>query len=358
MNKEQSRLRSIGRIAGRPVLMIAVALLIATAFLGLSGYDPFAILKGLAQSFTQDIAGTIRWATPMVLAGLAICVTYKANVFNLGLDGQIFVGGAAAAAVALVVPASMNRGVSLILIFAAAMAAGFLFAMIPALLKIFFNVNEVVSTLLLNFIGQYFVEFLVNGPLRDPVSGTNLNASAQFAENAWLPRLTYLGNTSANVGAYIAVALIIIMAFLFFKTTLGHEIKVVGANREFARYCGINPHAIVIKVMGISGAIGGIIGAIEVTAVNRRLYAGFNTDLGFKGIVVSLLANNNPLGVIFSGIFFGALKNGGNNMERLTQVPSAVSSIVEGIVILFISANFVIHKIRKNRKLAVKEVKA
>lgn len=144
--------------------------------------------------------------------------------------------------------------------------------------------------------------------------------------------------------------------FVFYRTTLGHEIKMVGANGEFARYAGINPKLTVIKCMCISGAIAGVIGAIEVTAVQHRLIAGFNPELGFKGIVVSLLAGNHPIGVLFSGIFFGALKNGGTNMERFTGVPSAISSIVEGIIILVISADFAFTFFRK-KKRAQKEGK-
>ena len=137
---------------------------------------------------------------------------------------------------------------------------------------------------------------------------------------------------------------------------LGHEIKLVGANSEFARYAGINPKLTIVKCMCMSGAIAGIIGAIEVTAVQHRLITGFNPDLGFNGIVVSLLAGNNPVGVVFSGIFFGALKNGGTNMERFTGVPSAISSIVEGIIILIICANFTFKFIRKRKKaVPVKE---
>ena len=188
--------------------------------------------------------------------------------------------------------------------------------------------------------------------MKDPSATTNLSASAKFAEEAWLPHLQAFEPSSANVGAYIAIVLVIAVTFLFYRTTLGHDIKLVGANSEFARYAGINPKLTTIKCMCMSGAIAGIIGAIEVTAVQHRLITGFNPDLGFKGIVVSLLAGNNPIGVVFSGIFFGALKNGGTNMERMTGVPSAISSIVEGAIILVICADFTIRFVRKKKVAA------
>ena len=351
--KMKKRLRETGLGVAKTILLIVAALALASVFLAASGYNPTAILEGLYQSFTQDIAGTIRWSTAMVLAGLAVCVCYKAGIANLGVDGQLYLGAAAATTIALQVQEGANQALSLIEIFLAAAVAGMLFALIPALMKIYLNVNEVVSTLLLNFIGEYFVNYLVNGPYRDPTATTNLNASARFVESAWLPHLEAFEPSSANVGVYIAIVLVVAVSFIFYRTTLGHEIKLVGANSEFARYAGINPKLTIVKCMCMSGAIAGIIGAIEVTAVQHRLITGFNPDLGFNGIVVSLLAGNNPVGVVFSGIFFGALKNGGTNMERFTGVPSAISSIVEGIIILIICANFTFKFIRKRKKAAV-----
>lgn len=346
-NKENNRMIAAVSIVGRQIGLIVIALILSTLFLAASGYEPFAIVEGIVQGLTEDIAGTIRWATPLALAGLAICVTYKAEVFNLGVDGQLYMGAAAATAVAVSLPATMNQGVSLVVIFVAAMAAGAVFAMIPALMKVYLGTNEVVSTLLFNFVAELFVEYLVTGPLRDPESGTNLNASSVLNENTWLPRISFLQPSSANIGFYIAIIVMIILTFVFYKTVFGHEIKIVGSNPVLARYAGMKPTKTILQVMAISGAIGGMIGAIEVTAVQHRLLAGFNPDFGMTGIVVSLLANNNPIGVLFSGIFFGALKNGGINMERITDVPSAVTDIVMGIIFIIISAKFALPKVKK-----------
>ncbi len=351
-NKANNKFILSAEIVAKQIGLIVIALALATIFLAASGYEPFAILEGIGNSLTADIAGTIRWTIPLALSGLAVCVTYKAEVFNLGVDGQIYMGASAAAAVALAIPESMNQGVSLVFIFIAAMLAGAAYAMIPALMKVYLNTNEIVSTLLLNFIAQLFVEYLVTGPLRDPAEGTNLNASEIFAENTWLPRLSFFQPSTANMGIYIAVVVMIILAFIFYKTAFGHEIKIVGANPTLARYAGMKPKQTIFQVMALSGMIGGIVGAIEVAAVQHRLLTSFNPDFGMTGIVVSLLANNNPIGVLFSGAFFGAIHNGGINMERITSVPSAVTDIVTGIIFLMIGAKFVLPKIRK--KMAVK----
>lgn len=336
---------------GRQVVLIVFSLLLATIFLAISNYDKMAIVQGIIDGLTSDIAGTIRWSTPLILAGLAICVTYKAEVFNLGVDGQIYLGAAAATAVALRLPV-MNNLAAVTIVFLVAMVAGALFALIPAVLKVYFNTNEVVSTLLLNFIALYFIEFLVTGPMRDTKAGTNLNASALMGEHTWLARLSYLQPSEANVGFYLAILAAVILAIIFFKMTAGHEIKIVGANPTLALYSGIRPDRITLRVMMMSGAIAGLIGAIEVTAIQHRLLAGFNPGIGFNGIVVSLLANNNPIGVIFSGFFFGALKNGGINMERMTDVPSAVTEIVMAIVIITISARLALPRFFKKKKPA------
>ena len=333
----------------KQIALIVAALLFATIFLKASQFEAFAILQGIKTSMTTDLAGTIRWATPLILAGLAISITFKAQVFNLGVDGQLYMGAAAATVVALALP-NQNGAVSLILVFVAAMIAGAVFALIPALLKVYFETNEVVSTLLLNFIAVLYMEYLVTGPLRDPDASTNLNASQVLPENTWLPRLEYFEPSVANVGIYIAIAMAILISFIYYRTKLGYEIKLVGSNPRMATYGGMMPKSTTIKVMAISGALAGIIGAIEVTAIQHKLLAGFNPGYGFDGIVVSLLANNNPVGVIFSGIFFGSLKNAGINMERFTDVPSAVTEVVMAIIILTISAEILMPKIMKKLK--------
>lgn len=350
LNRSDILIKSVMVIA-KKLILITIAVVFATIFLALSKYDPMAIIKGLYESLTADIAGTIRWSIPLILSGLAICICYKAEVFNLGVDGQIYMGAAAATYVALKIPSSAGNFSSMIMVFSAAMLAGALFALIPALMKVCLNVNEVVSTLLLNFVAELYVEFLVNGALRDKESGINLNASAVLPENTWLKHITALEPSSANIGIYIAIIATLIMAFIFLKTRFGHEIKMVGANPEFARYSGIKSNRTIISVMCTSGAIGGMIGTIEVTAIQHRLLSSFNPGFGFEGIVVSLLANNNPFGVIFSGTFFGALKNGGINMERLTDVPSAVTNIVVAVIILSISAQFAFKKLKKRKTM-------
>lgn len=345
----KKRLQGVGFAVGRQAVMLVLAVLIVMVFLAVSGYAPQAVLQGLQRAFTRDLAGTVRWATPMILAGIAVCVPFKAEVFNLGVDGQIYLGAIAATWVALALPQATGPA-GLILVFAAAALAGAAFAMIPALMNVYCNTDMVVTTMLLNFVGELITEFMAAEVMRDPEKITQMNASRTLPESLWLPKLSAFGSSSASVGIYIAIVVALLAAFLFFKSTLGYEIRIVGTNPQFASYGGMKPRNVVLKVMAISGAVAGIIGGIEVTAVQHKLIAAFNPDIGFDGIVVALLANNNPLGVIVSGFFFGGLKNGGNVMERVTEVPQVVTQIIMAIIILSISANINLRRGRKGRK--------
>lgn len=353
MSKERSSfladasVRNSAKILARQVGLIVLALIVATIFLAISGYEPFAIVNGLFDSLTHDLAGTVRWATPLILAGLAVALTFKAGYWNLGVDGQLYVGAVAGSWVALSLPASVPGWLGLIVIFLVCMIGGAFYALIPALLKVYLRVDELVATLLMNFIAVLFVEAMVTGPLRDPNTTTNLNASAPFPEQFWLPRLEWLQPSLANYGFYIAIIACVIVAFVFFRMTTGQEIKMVGANPRFADYVGVRPKRLTITVFLASGSIAGLIGAIEVTAIQHRLLAGFNPSFGMEGVVVSLLANNNPIGVFVSGLFFGGLRNGGINMERVTDVPASVTDIVMAIVIIFLGARFAFPWVKK-----------
>lgn len=349
----KKRIIGTSKAVGRQVLMMFAAIMIVMLFLIVSGYSPFTIWQGLGRAFSKDLPGTIRWATPMILAGIAVCIPFKAQVYNLGVDGQIYLGAIAATWTALALP-SDGSAAGLIIVFASAALAGAAFAMIPAILNVYCNTDIVVTTLLLNFVGQYLTEFMAAEIMRDPEKITQVNASRTLPESLWLPKLSAFGNTSANVGIYIAIVIALLAAFMFFKTTLGYEIKIVGSNARFARYGGIRSANVLLKTMALSGAVAGIIGAIEVTATQHRLVAAFNPDIGFDGIVVALLANNNPLGVLLSGFFFGALTNSGNVMERVTEVPNIVTQIVMAIIILTISSNIVIRHIKRKKEAGSK----
>lgn len=322
--------------------LILLAMLIASLFLLVSGYDFFAVFKGVWLGITKDFSGTIRWMTPLLFTSIAVCLSQKAKLFNLGVDGQLYLGACAASIIALRLT-GLPPLATILISMLAGMVAGLIYAGIPALLKIYLGADEVVTTLLLNFVAVQFTEWLVLGPLK-PLEVTGTTSTANFAKELWLPRI--LTPSQANIGLFIALFCTALLAFVMYKTTFGHEVKIVGANDRFARYSGINVARITLFTMLISGAVAGLAGTVEVLGSLHRLPTGFNQNLGFDGIVVSLLAQNNPFGCIAAAFFFAALKNGASNMERTTDVPSAVSAIVQALVILTVTVTIVVPKLK------------
>ena len=327
---------------GKKLALILLAMLLASLFLLISGYDFFAVFKGVWLGVTKDFSGTIRWMTPLLFTSIAVCLSQKAQLFNLGVDGQLYLGACAASCVALNLT-GLPPLMTILIAMLAGMIAGLIYAGIPALLKIYLGADEVVTTLLLNFVAVQFTEWLVLGPLK-PLEVTGTTSTANFAKELWLPRI--LTPSQANIGLFIALLCAGLLAFVMYKTVFGHEVKIVGANSRFAKYSGVNVVRVTLCTMLIGGAVAGLAGTVEVLGSLHRLPTGFNQDLGFNGIVVSLLAQNSPIGCIAAAFFFAALKNGASNMERISDIPAAVSEIVQALVILTVTVTVIAPKLK------------
>lgn len=327
--------------------VIFLATLAASIILFISGYNPIDVYSILVKGAITDISGTVRWTIPMILSGLAIAVAFRSGIWNLGVDGQLYIGAITATWIALTFP-SLPYPLSLIFVVLGGMLAGAFYAFIPGLLKALWNVNEVVTTLLFNFIAFLYTDFLVLGPMKGTGISAGTYGTNRITENFYLARLGQ--GSQANTGIFIAIILGIILAFLLFRTTIGYEFRMVGKNILFSKYGGINVKKAALLSMSLSGAIAGLVGVVEILGVHRRFPARFALNLGFDGIVVSLLASNHPIGILFSGVFFGGLRNGAMNMERLTDIPRAMVDIVNAIIVLMVSAQFAITLIKKHQK--------
>ena len=337
-------------VIGKQISLIIFALILSSIFLLATGYDPLIVMKAIARGVTSGLGGTIRWAIPYTFAGLAICLTFRANIFNLGVDGQLYIGAIAATYLSMMlsdVPAPAAVFVTIVF----ASIAGGLFAVIPALMKIWLKCDEVVTTLLLNYVAYYFTDYVVLCPMLGKGTLAAARSTDYVPENAWLAKLSFLPSSGVTIGLYLAIALTIGMAVLLYKTNLGYEVKICGANTRMAEYGGIKPGRVILTIMILSGCIAGLAGAVEILGVHHRFPIRFSDQVGFDGVVVSLLANNNPIGVLFTAFFFGALKNGAMTMQRIADVPSALIDIVRGIIIFTISVDFAMLKIRKKYKL-------
>lgn len=324
-----------------PVAGVVAALLIGAIMLLLLGANPIAafaaMINGAAGS-KFGITQTLVKATPLLLVGSGICIAFRANMINIGGEGQIIVGALAGAWLPLSFPT-----VSGWLLIPATCIVGFMagavWGFIPGILKARLRVNEILSTIMMNAIAQQLMNLLLQGALMDPegiAHGTFLAQSAQLPRQAWLPRL--VPQTLLHGGAIIAVVLAVAVYLFLWRTTIGYDIRAVGLNPNAARYSGINVPYYEALSLTLAGGFAGLAGAIEVMGVQHRLMDGLTSGYGFTGIVAALLGGLHPLGLIPASIFFGGLLVGADKMQRAVQVPSSLVMAILGLIVLFVSS--------------------
>lgn len=268
----------------------------------------------------------------LILLGLAVSIVFRARQFSLGADGQVFLGALAAGIASLYLPAPV--GIHLALVLGAAALAGFLWGLVPGVLKAYLQVDEIVSTLMLNFIAIQLYQYMLIHWLRDPREG--FIATAYFPTTALLPLI--IPGTRVTLALIVALLGVVAIWFLLNRTPLGYEIRMVGANLRFAEYGGINTRRVIALSMALSGILAGLAGAHLVNGLLRRLTLNLSPGIGFEGIVVALLARNNPIGVLVAGLFYGYLRTGAQIMERSSDVTREVVLIIQAIIILLITA--------------------
>ena len=328
----RGRMRLGHRLLGA-ALPVGIALGVGALVLLASGHDPLAVYRLIAiEAFGGErrIAATLGAATPLILTGLATALAFRSGVFNVGVEGCLYVGGLAAATVGFMAT-SLPMPILLPLALLAALAAGGLWMVVPALLRAQLAVDEVVTTLLLNFVAISLTAYLVNGPLLAP--GSANSATPMVAEAARLPRL--LPPATLNVGFLVAVIALVLYALWGRFTVLGYETRMAGLNVRFARASGIDVPRLVTAVMLASGAIGGLAGGVQALGVVHRFVAGFSPGYGFTGIAVALLGRNNAAGMFVAAVLFGALATAGATIQLFSDVPIEIVEILEGTVMIF-----------------------
>jgi simple sugar transport system permease protein len=278
------------------------------------------------------LADVLVRSTPLILAGLAVVTAFKAGILNIGADGQLIAGATAAAAVGVSVGGTLGMLALPIALLCGAVAGG-MWASIAAYLRARFGVLEVISTIMLNFVAIYGVSYLVRGPLQEPThiypQTSTIDATTQ------LPRL--LSGTRLHAGVFIAVVLAVAIWWIFRKTALGFRVRVIGANPFAARSAGqINVDRVAIRAFIMSGALAGLAGAVEVSGVTYSLYENISPGYGYTAIAVALLAALNPLGVIATGILFGALEAGASALQRDAGIPATLAAVIEASIILIV----------------------
>ena len=323
--------------AFRVLFTLALALLIGGIIIQLSGKDAINAYETLFQSAVGNeraIADTLLKATPLIFTGLATVVAFKAGIFNVGVEGSLYMGAFAAAWVGFTFT-DLPALLIIPLAFLMAGLMGGLWGAIPGYLKARLQVDEVVSTIMLNYVAILFTEYLVLGPFFVP--GMSNAMSAEVAPQAQLPRI--YSRSQFNPSFFLAIATFFIVWFMMRRMNLGYEIRVLGTNMNFARWAGMPIRRIIVLVMFISGFIGGLAGAGQALGVHYRFVAGFSRGLGFDGIVIALLGRNTAVGALLAALFFGALRSGSATMEMFTRIPRDLIDIVQALIIFFIAVD-------------------
>ncbi len=321
------------RLIGLPALALALTVLAGSSLALLAGANPFQtlglILRGAAGS-QFAVLETLNRATPLIFTGLAVAVAFRAKLWNIGAEAQLYAG--ALMAVLLGTGALGWHAAALLPAMAgAALLAGALVLLGPALLKTRLGVDEVVTTLLFNFIMLLFISMLLEGPLKDPM-GMGWPQSSRLVPDARLPRLIDGLRLHWGFGlALIAAALVWVIQT---RTTLGYEMRAVGANRQAAEFAGIPVGRVIVKTALLSGGLAGLAGFSEVAGLRGNLTLDLSPGFGYTGIIVAMLALLNPIGVVISAIFVAGVFVGADSMSRAAGVPTYIANIMLATALL------------------------
>lgn len=333
------------------ILPVLFAFIVGAILIIISGHNPIEAYSAMFQGALvgkNALFNTLFSATPIIVTGLAIAVSFKANLFNMGVEGQMYLGAFAAAYMGFTVkglPPAIHIGLCIL----AAVVAGGLFALIPGLLKGKFNINEMVVTIMLNYVAILFTNYLTNFVF---YSGEGYAATYAIEKSAYLPR--FVITSQLNVAFIIALIMVAIIFYVFKYTKLGFEIKAIGHNIQFSEATGMNTRKKAIIIMIVSGMLAGVAGAGEVLGVHHRFIAGFSPGYGWDGMTIALLGKNNPIGILIAALFFGILKNGGSTMELMVGVPRSLISIIQGLIIFFLAVDYLSTEFELMTKLRLK----
>jgi ABC-type uncharacterized transport system permease subunit len=347
---------SVRRAVLVPFLALVVALVIGAIIIAVTDIDTLRVwgddpgeafrltVSGIADAYralfagslgsTRAITETLFSATPLILAGLAVAIGFQAGLFNIGVQGQMLAGGIAALWVGftLSAPAYIHIPVAVL----SAVVFGAIWGGIAGLLKARTGAHEVITTIMLNFVALYFIEFLLNTSAFQAVGRTD-PISKPIAESARFP--TLIGDNRVQIGFLIALAAVVFTWWLMERTTIGFEYRAVGFNPSGARYAGMNVAWVYVSVMGVCGALAGIAGSNQILGLEPyRGIPSFAGAIGFDAIALALLGRSQPVGVLFAGLLFGALRAGGREMQGAAGVPIDLVVVLQALIIVMIAA--------------------
>jgi simple sugar transport system permease protein len=332
-----------------PLLSIVVGLCFAGIFIGLTGKNPLDVymlmLEGAFGS-AYGLSETVVKAVPLLLASLAVSLAFRMQLWNIGAEGQLYMGAFGATWVALTYP-EWPAGLLLPAMFGMGFLMGGLWGLLPAIPRAFFKVNETITTLLMNYIAILWVDYLVYGPWKDP-KGLGFPITAPFSEGAILPSF---GPTRIHAGLILALLAVVVLYIILNYTKWGFEIRVSGESAAAARYAGMNYVRNILLVMFISGGLAGIAGMTEVSGITQRLQHGISPGYGYSAIIIAWLARLQPWAIVVVSFVFGGLLVGGFSIQT-SGFPAATVAMLQGAILFFVVGGeiFVQYRLRWNPK--------
>ena len=345
-----------------PIFATVAALLVGAIFLLLLGANPItaysALIEGAFGSFNA-FAETLVKSIPLLLIGLGTCIAYRGSVTNIGGEGQMIVGALLSTWIGLSFT-NLPGWLMIVVAMLAGSLGGAIWGGLPGVLKAYFNVNEILSTVMMNAIAVQIMNYMLRGPMIDPVQAQAASQIPQTARLEVAYRLPRLAPTRLHIGLLIAIALAVAVYILLWRTTLGYRIRAVGQNQAAAKYGGIDVRKHIVLALLLSGAFAGLAGMMQVYGVNYRMITdgsstGFTGNAGFNGIVAALFGQLHPIITIPASILFGGLLVGANSMQRVVQVPSALITGLNGLVVVFVVSSEYFRKRNQRKRMAAVE---
>lgn len=340
-----------------PLIALGLALAFGGVLLWIFGANPLATYAAMAEgAFGQryHVSETILRAIPLMLTGLAVGIAFRMLFWNIGAEGQFAWGVVAATWVALFLPERVGgipQWAVLPLMLVAAFCAGAVWGLIPAVLKTALRVNEIITTLMFNYVALLWMQYLYTGSWKDP-EGFGFPGSAQFPQHAWLPRLP-LDLGRVHYGLVLAIVVAFLVWLVLDRTRWGFEIKVIGKNPLAARYAGMDIARNVLLVMCVSGGVAGLAGFSQVAGVAHRLQNGIAVGDGFTAIIVAWLAKLNPWAILVVSILLAGLSTGGDQLQITMGLPASVAGVLQGSILFFVLGAdvFINYRLRLIRSL-------
>ncbi len=333
-----------------PIASVLAALLIGAILLLATGHNPLLVYVAMFQGAfgsQNNLAETIVKAIPLMLTGLGVSVAFRMLLWNIGAEGQLYMGAIMASGLALYI----MPWAPAILLIPAMIVAGFigggLWGLIPAALRAYLKVNEIITSLMLNYVAILFSEWLVHGPWRDPKS-FGFPGTPFLPEAGWLPRL---GTTRVHLGLLFGLLAAVVVYIILRRTWWGYEIRVIGENERAARYAGIQINRNILMVMILSGGLAGIAGMGEIAGIAHQLQRSFSPGYGYTAIIVAWLARLNPWLVVLVSFLFAGLLVGGDQLQISMGLPAAIAPMLQGTILFFLLGGEILTRYRFKRTL-------